>query len=315
MAFPDGTGHPLYLLQHYGWIGVDFFFSISGFVICMIVTRKDFSRTEFFIKRAFRLYPLWIASCLFLIYIAYHPRGFQARDSWAFIAYSLTLLPTYAYPFHDVGWSIQHEVMFYIAAALVIPRFGLVGLTSLLAIIFAIAKTIDAPPWWLTQFTAYYPLFIAGILAFATYRRLPKLNALAMLGVGSALLFVFTSYYFGATAFPVAFFFLVLGFVNLEIKTGSIAGRIGVTLGDASYGIYLLHPLVFWYVFWCLRTWWKWAPLWSAEIFRYGAIFFTCWLAIKSWQLFERPMIKIGDEMIRERRRKFPAASLAAQLP
>ena len=62
VRFPEGTAFPVSVFRDYGFLGVDLFFAISGFVICIVVTRPSFSVTGFLTKRVFRLYPIWLVS-------------------------------------------------------------------------------------------------------------------------------------------------------------------------------------------------------------------------------------------------------------
>jgi exopolysaccharide production protein ExoZ len=100
--FPPGTSYPIPLLSNYGWVAVDFFFAISGFVICLVVSRSNFNPLQFIVRRAFRLYPLWIATSLIYLWLT-NFLGRSAIQTDAFFAYSLTLLPTEGYPFYDLG--------------------------------------------------------------------------------------------------------------------------------------------------------------------------------------------------------------------
>jgi exopolysaccharide production protein ExoZ len=61
-AFPDTAQIPIVPLKNWGYLGVDFFFAISGYVICLIASKPTFSPVPFAIKRVFRLFPMyWIA--------------------------------------------------------------------------------------------------------------------------------------------------------------------------------------------------------------------------------------------------------------
>ena len=55
-AFPESAQAPIPPLKQWGYLGVDFFFAISGHVICLIAARPSFSPLSFAIKRLFRLY-------------------------------------------------------------------------------------------------------------------------------------------------------------------------------------------------------------------------------------------------------------------
>src|SRR5439155_6356469 len=107
---------------------VDFFFAISGFVICLVVTKPGFKPLHFLIRRAFRLYPLWIVTSIVMAYLYRSYLGWPPNATFGFVAYSFTLLPTDGFPFYDLGWSLQHELAFYILASLITPHFGLSGL-------------------------------------------------------------------------------------------------------------------------------------------------------------------------------------------
>jgi peptidoglycan/LPS O-acetylase OafA/YrhL len=91
---------------------VDFFFWISGFVICMVVTKPGFRPLQFLARRAFRLYPLWIVTSIAMAYMYRKYLGRQPNGTFGFVAYSFTLLPTDGFPFYDIGWSLQHELAF-----------------------------------------------------------------------------------------------------------------------------------------------------------------------------------------------------------
>ncbi|WP_338828016.1 acyltransferase family protein [Bradyrhizobium sp. 27S5] len=133
MQFPPDTAYPIPLLRDYGELGVHFFFTISGFVICMVVTSPRFAISSFVTQRFFRIWPLWIGTSIVYLYLTrYLGRG-PNQTIGAFF-YSLTLLPTEGNPFYDVGWSLQHEVAFYLAAALIVPRLGTYALIAFLSL-------------------------------------------------------------------------------------------------------------------------------------------------------------------------------------
>ena len=290
MSFPADTAYPIPLLKDYGFLAVNFFFAISGYVICIVVTRPGFSNIDFLIRRVFRVYPLWIASSYMFLHLARTIRGMSPRDTPSFIHYSLTLLPTQGYPFYDVGWSLQHEMAFYVLAAVIVPRFRLLGLICVLAAAAAANMIFDLP-WYLAQLSSYYPNFIAGIIAFAAHRQFKTLNGPLLIAFGFGLLSACIAFAI-PPAYPVSFCIMLLGFVSLTIKPGSIFERVGVALGDASYSIYLFHALVFLYIYGNLHP--PLPPVWTEEILRFGAIATTCILAVISWRIFETPFNRLG---------------------
>jgi exopolysaccharide production protein ExoZ len=289
MTFPADTAWPVLWLRDHGWIAVDFFFAISGFVICMVATSPKFKPVSFMVRRAFRLYPLWIAtSFIFLVITNYVGR--DARHTGGFFSYSLTLLPTEGFPFYDLGWSLQHELAFYLLASLTVPLFGLRALICVLVLGIAMDHAF-ALPWYLHQYFSYYGNFLAGIAAFLVYRRAAVLGTIIPIAIGCVAL-----HYTSSRAFyPVGLFCALIGFINLSPRLKSES--LGTLLGNASYSIYLIHPLVFSWIYIQLQP--PLPPEWTEEFFRYGALIFVCAAAITSWMLFERPMIWLGNRVAR----------------
>lgn len=121
-----------------GYAGVDLFFVISGFIMVW-VTRQG--RTgpaasgEFFFARITRIYPLWWAAALAatIYYLFLHvPDGddpawrhaLQAGGAGDYLLRSFLLIPQANYPVHSIGWTLIHEMYFYVVfgALLLLPR-------------------------------------------------------------------------------------------------------------------------------------------------------------------------------------------------
>jgi len=130
--FPQGTAYPIPFLSVYGWLGVDLFFAISGYVICLVVSRETFAIWPFLIKRVFRLYPLWLTILTVFAVTTWLWRGLQPNETLGFFLHSATLVLTDGFPFYSIGWSLQHEMAFYLIAAAVAPLFGVMGLVVVL---------------------------------------------------------------------------------------------------------------------------------------------------------------------------------------
>jgi exopolysaccharide production protein ExoZ len=292
MPFPPGTSYPIPYAERLP--AVPLFFAISGFVICLIAAKPNFRPLPFLIRRAFRIYPLWIATSFIFLYLSLTVLGLPERSSPAFFIYSLTLLPTDGYPFYDLGWSLQHEFAFYILATLLVPRFGLAGLSVFLCTGVA-ADHVFTLPWYLHQYAGYYPSFLAGIAAFAANRHLKSPGFWIPIAAGIALL-ILSEKFDGGIAFPLALFLLLIGLVNIRADKSSWAKKVGVLLGDASYSIYLIHPLVFYFVYSRLQP--PLPPIWSQEFLRFGSIATVCFIAMGSWRLFEAPIIRMGNSLI-----------------
>ncbi len=290
MPFPAGTAHPIPILMELGWIAVDFFFAISGFVICLVVTSDRFRPIPFFIRRAFRLYPLWIMTSLIYLHLCNRYLGRSPAQTPDFFVYSLTLLPTNGFPFYDIGWSLQHEMLFYVLAAAVVPFLGIYGLAGVLALGVTADRLLELP-WYLHQYFFYYGNFLGGVVAFILYRRGLRLGFWFPLVIGIIAFRWAPSRAF----FPMPLLCFLLAFVSL--RTASWPAKVAALLGDASYSIYLFHPLVFAWVYIYLQP--PLPPNWMQEPIRYGALIAVCAVSVVSWLLFEKRMIALGNRLAR----------------
>jgi exopolysaccharide production protein ExoZ len=117
-----------------GWLGVNFFFVLSGFII-LFAHARDIGRPErtpsYIWKRVVRVYPVyWVALALYLLLAAFHMG--HSNFSWAPVNIAsafliLPLTPGWTLPL-QVAWTLAYEIHFYIAfAVLVFNR--LAGLT------------------------------------------------------------------------------------------------------------------------------------------------------------------------------------------
>jgi exopolysaccharide production protein ExoZ len=96
---------------NYGWLGVDFFFVLSGFIITWSAPGKS---TRQFIWHRFRrvVLPYWpIGVGIALLYALLPATSAGSRD-WTWLP-TLTLMPINAEPALSVAWTLQHEMLFY----------------------------------------------------------------------------------------------------------------------------------------------------------------------------------------------------------
>jgi peptidoglycan/LPS O-acetylase OafA/YrhL len=117
-----------------GWMGVDLFFVLSGFLITGILL--DAKRSEayfknFYARRCLRIWPLYYSALLFMFVMvpilrpSEAPVIFAARSSpwWAYLVYLQNFLipvPTMATGLLGVTWSLAIEEQFYLCWPLVV---------------------------------------------------------------------------------------------------------------------------------------------------------------------------------------------------
>ncbi|WP_262387318.1 acyltransferase [Streptomyces sp. TRM49041] len=161
----------------YGWLGVQLFFLISGFVICMSCWGRSLG--EFFTSRVVRLYPAyWFAVLATTAVLVLVPGGYERRP-WADVLINLTMLhePLGVRPVDPVYWTLYAELRFYLLFALVAWR----GLTYRRVLLFcclwgvaALAFTKfggEALGQFLLPGHCWY--FIAGMAFYLMYRFRP----------------------------------------------------------------------------------------------------------------------------------------------
>jgi peptidoglycan/LPS O-acetylase OafA/YrhL len=161
----------------FGRLGVDLFFLISGFVICM----SAWGRTprDFFISRVTRLYPMyWIAigvsACV--IYFADSPFG---HPNPRLIFANLTMLqtPLGVENLDPVYWTLWPELCFYLTFAVVVWK----GLSYQRVVVFCglwtvaavLAPGADIPLLTLIVNPTSAPYFIAGMAFYLMHRFRP----------------------------------------------------------------------------------------------------------------------------------------------
>lgn len=125
------------LIVNNGWMGVDLFFVLSGFLITGILIDTKQSKgyfKNFYTRRCLRIWPLYYSAILFMFVIVpfLHPSEVQtlfgARSSpwWSFPLFLqnfLVQIPTNATGLLGVTWSLAVEEQFYLVWPLVV-RFS-----------------------------------------------------------------------------------------------------------------------------------------------------------------------------------------------
>ncbi|MBT2387259.1 acyltransferase [Streptomyces sp. ISL-11] len=173
-AFPAA-----HLPASYGWLGVQLFFLISGFVICMSCWGKTVGR--FAVSRVTRLFPAYWFAVLAVTFVLHLWPSARDLPSPRDAAVNLTMLqaPLGVDAVDGVYWTLWVETRFYLLFALVVWR-GLthrraVGFCAIWALAAAVAKAVDEPvlDQVLLPDDCWY--FIAGIAFYLMHRFRPNL--------------------------------------------------------------------------------------------------------------------------------------------
>jgi peptidoglycan/LPS O-acetylase OafA/YrhL len=249
----------LNFLALYGFMGVELFFMISGFVICMSAWDRPLS--EFFTSRVARLFPAYVAAVLITATVArlMLPPGDPGRPDQDTIIANLTMLQSFlGLPNVDtVYWTLAVELKFYLLFAIVVWR----GLTYRRVVAFALAwlalssiLTIAEPGVLATLVeTQYAACFVAGIAFYLLYRFGPNLLLVGLIAASWLIAMQKNSHrtlpWQHTLLSPVTEkliitgFFLVMGAIALGYANW-IRGRWLVIAGALTYPLYLVHRLI-----------------------------------------------------------------------
>lgn len=230
----------------YGAAGVDLFFVISGFIMANVAQGR--TAGEFMRDRLWRIYPLWWIAVLPWLFMV--PRGPTAALA------SASLWPIYAgdyyVPVLKVGWTLSFELLFYCGMATAIATRAVVPLIFYAVALVAALTSANSLAHFLGS-----PMgleFLMGVIV----AKLPRRTLLGILVPAGLALIALTQPGIGDVdsslhpawalrraiewGFPAAL--IVWGGLSLEPGFRHRAFNLGVRAGDASYSIYLFHPLV-----------------------------------------------------------------------
>jgi peptidoglycan/LPS O-acetylase OafA/YrhL len=138
IAFHVGSWNRPWLnnLTNRGWVGVDVFFVLSGFLITWIVVAEleqtsTFGLRRFYIRRVLRLQPAYFSGLIlfgaFLFLIHREHFLILVRDLPYFLTYTLNIAVAFgviALPPYGVAWSLCIEEQFYLCWPWTLRRFG-----------------------------------------------------------------------------------------------------------------------------------------------------------------------------------------------
>ena len=249
----------------HGWLGVNLFFVISGFVI-LYAHQHDVGNPQTLLhymwRRAARLYPIyWIFLTAFITAAAF---GFGYPDfKWeprhlvsAYLLIALVDVPTLPL---KVAWTLLFELKFYalFSSFLISKRLGIVVFAVWTAAIFARNSVAPTPDWaffaegWglLNVWNSYFAM---GMLTCWSVARISDQNGPWLLSIGLVLLATLVSNMQGdmdsnlgnpflVISLGIAFSLIISGGVACELRYAWRPPKWAMLLGDASYSIYLVH--------------------------------------------------------------------------
>lgn len=253
-----------------GYLGVDLFFVISGFIMMYVTVNLSSGLgtvRNFLLGRLFRIYPVyWLFAGVLALYLfiatgtAYNPATLKSGEpgGWIYVLKSFLLIPQVSQPLLVVGWTLVHEMYFYMVfcVLLFLPgRLRLIALAIWAGLI--VAAYYLHPPFFRNTFILKFMLspysleFIAGTFAGWLFQRTTFRMALPLSIIGLvaflALMLITEdklSSWSRATIFSLPAAILVFGAAGLPASWTSFRPYKWIsTTGDWSYSLYLSHSL------------------------------------------------------------------------
>lgn len=294
-----------------GAAGVDLFFVISGFVM-VYASEPLFGRPHaariFILRRLARIVPLyWAVTGVILGYIVVRYGGLL-MDLYP-PATIVTSLLFYPYPrpdgviapIHGLGWTLNYEMFFYAvfaAAILLARRAAIIAISAAFIALVTIRQLYALPLPFSFWFDPIILEFCLGMLIADAYGRGVRLPRKLSWWLALAALTAFAaSAAFGPNVpwrvleWGVPSAALVAALVlSRETAQPSPIGRAARLLGDASYSLYLVHPLVMMIARQTILRWMDFTAFpWVLGLM----IFFgSIAAAIASYLLFEKPIMR-----------------------
>lgn len=238
MSVKGGFFTPFNLSIHSGYIGVNIFFMISGFVIPISIFKYRTAK-EFFINRFLRIYPLF--TFLHLIMFAAGPiigyewfKNIHASNYVINFISNFLLLPgMFDFPLAQKNaWSLSYEFVFYIAMSAFYLKIKNKARFIAGVSIFCVASY-------------YHPrmlFFLIGLTAFCMKSK--NISTPNILNNVAPIIFI--AMFYTAKNFTILLILGFLFFLPLIAEKGLFSKMLQSSFfkfyGNISYSFYLIHP-------------------------------------------------------------------------
>lgn len=315
----SALGQHVYKAFYEGFIGVTFFYILSGFIISYSYNQHKkagkYSIPQFLRNRVARLYP----THLLTLYIA--ASVYLTKDAWAYVDmktfYANILLAQSAFPsipyffgFNGVSWSVSTEMFFYLGFILLVTfnNKQLLGIwITLLAMViwFLFFMSGSESAYWALYINPVFRAvdFVTGMLLFRAYsaRQFPlsfgkatalefssiaALVAFAIYGVGHVQMLLRLDIYYIAPMAAVVFIFAI----GKGWLSKALSARWLVLLGEASFSLYMIHQILINYAVREYSSWVNIDSMKSVVMFMLPVIAVGVILSLIMFKCFEKPM-------------------------
>jgi len=288
-------------------LGVLLFFVHTSLVLMMSLERLGNGRVvqRFYVRRAFRIYPLAIVAVLVALELRIPPH-FELTFFWppfGVVLQNILLVQNLFQSPEIVGpmWSLPFEVQMYLvlpfiffAARRIRSHAGIIAMILAGFIIWFVDSHL-ARAWHYPALLRYAPWFFMGIAAYAGFKIVkPRVRSeyfgpllLFLISVPALAQHFIGDYRTGWASWTAGILFaLALPFIQ-EVRS-TILRRCAHTIATYSYSIYLSHVPIMWFAFQQLSSYSGWVQL-GVFIAAIGVI------PAALYHLVESPFIRFGS--------------------
>ena len=279
--------------------GVVIFFVHTSLVLMLSLERMSLDGrrlfTSFYIRRAFRIYPLSILAVTVMLAasIPAFPTDSYVRPGWGTIASNLALMQNLARKPSVLAplWSLPCEVQMYIVLPVIylfLRRYTMrwvpvclwiANVASLLLIGELRERGIPFAIW-------YTPCFLGGVVAYAWWGRTERRLRFWGWPIVITVCILLRSATGSSSAWLACLGLGIAAPQFQELGLGRLR-RLAAAIAKYSYGIYLSHVVVFWLAFIVLKGKPPGVQAWVCVVL-------SILLPVVLYHGIERPMIKVG---------------------
>ena len=260
-----------------GYLGVGFFFILSGFVLALnyekkVIDNPNFDKKKFYIARIARIYPLHVLTfCVMLPFVIINV--WQGYFHWDIAGANLFLLQSYIpvkdfyFSINNVSWSISTELFFYLMFPFYViwlhkfPKLKYILLLIIPIIIFAepyfrTNMKLEKAIFYINPIVRSFD-FILGIITCQIYKKIKdtpinfskgtliEIAAITVL----AIFFYFHNDVARAFRYGIYYWIPMVGIVLIFALQKGLFSRILqhkilVYLGEISFAFYMIHMIV-----------------------------------------------------------------------
>lgn len=282
-------------ITSFGFLGVQIFFVISGFIIPFSMYQQNFkifSFPKFLIKRVIRIDPPYIVSIIGVLVIAFFSSKSSLYKGTEFKFDFVQILSHIGYfnsfinkPYlNNVYWTLALEFQYYILISLIFPllvniNYYVRNITLLLLNLSIFIPTDES-------IFNYVTFFAIGIAGFLFYKNVFSLNEFIFSTFISVILTIYFFKWFYVAVALIALLIILKS--NMSFKIGNFFGKI-------SYSLYLFHTIIGWKLINLSSRFFT--STGSRIVIMIAIILLTIFFSYISYLILEKPFIKLSKKI------------------